>query len=104
MRAIFTSAYASPGVVLGLVNLAATLYAGLNIWVNYALSLKRLSFIYILVGVVVWQGIGMYFFGRDSLIHMSLVMVSAGVVGNLAGFATTCFVSEAPQITPSPAA
>ncbi len=104
VRAIFTSAYASPGVVLGLVNLAATLYAGLNIWVNYALSLKRLSFIYILVGVVAWQGIGMYFFGRDSLVHMSLVMVSAGLAGNLAGFATTCFVSEAPEITPSPAA
>jgi O-antigen/teichoic acid export membrane protein len=89
VRAIFTSAYTNPGIVLGLVNLAATLYAGLNIWLNYALSLKRLSFIYILVAVLIWQGMGMYFFGRDSLVHMSLVMVSAGLVGNLAGFATT---------------
>jgi hypothetical protein len=104
VRAIFTSAYASPGVVLGLVNLAATLYAGLNIWLNYALSLERLSFIYILVGVLVWQGTGMYFFGRDGLVHMSLVMVSAGLVGNLAGFATTCFTSEAREIALSPTA
>ncbi len=104
VRAIFTSAYASPGVVLGLVNLAATLYAGLNIWVNYALSLKRLPFIYILVGVLVWQGIGMYFFGRESLVHMSLVMVSAGLAGNLAGFATMCFIAQTPESTPSPAA
>ncbi len=89
VRTIFTAAYTSPGMVLGLVNLAATFYAGLNIWLNYALSLERLSFIYILVGVLIWQGIGMYFFGRDSLVHMSLVMVSAGLAGNLAGFATT---------------
>ena len=89
VRTIFTSAYASPGIVLGLVNFAATLYAGLNIWLNYALSLKRLWFIYSLVGVLVWQGVGMFFFGRDSLLHMSLIMVSAGLIGNLAGFATT---------------
>jgi hypothetical protein len=87
-----------------LVNLAATLYAGLNIWLNYALSLKRLSFIYILVGVLLWQGMGMYFFGRDSLVHMSLVMVSAGLAGNLAGFATTCFTAKAPEIALSPTA
>src|SRR6266849_4460728 len=98
VRTIFTAAFTSPGMVLGLVNLAATFYAGLNIWLNYALSLERLSFIYILAGVLVWQGTGMYFFGRYSLVHMSLVMVSAGLVGNLAGFVTTCFTSEAPEI------
>jgi len=101
VRAIFTSAYTSPGVVLGLANLAATLYAGLNIWLNYALSLKRLSFIYILVGVLVWQGMGMYLFGRDSLVHMTLVMVSAGLAGNLAGFATTWLTVDTPGIAPT---
>ncbi len=98
VRAIFTAAYPSPGIVLGLANLAATLYAGLNIWLNYALSLKRLSFIYILLGVLVCQGMGMYFFGRDSLVHMAVVMVSAGLAGNLAGFATTWFTVDAPEI------
>jgi O-antigen/teichoic acid export membrane protein len=98
VRAIFTAAYANPGIVLGMANLAASLYAGLNIWLNYALSLNRLTFIYILVGVLVWQGVGMFFFGRDSLLHMTLVMVSAGLVGNVAGFATTWFTVEAPEI------
>jgi O-antigen/teichoic acid export membrane protein len=101
VRAIFTSAYSSPGIVLGLANLAATLYAGLNIWLNYALSLKRLSFIYIMVGVLVCQGMGMYLFGRDSLVHMTLVMVSAGLAGNLLGFATTWFTLETPQSAPT---
>jgi O-antigen/teichoic acid export membrane protein len=98
VRTIFTAAYANPGIVLGMANLAASLYAGLNIWLNYALSLNRLTFIYILVGVLVWQGVGMFFFGRDSLLHMTLVMVSAGLVGNVAGFATTWFTVEAPEI------
>jgi O-antigen/teichoic acid export membrane protein len=88
VRTIFTSAYANPGVVLGMANLAASLYAGLNIWLNYALSLNRPSFVYSLAAVVILQGAGMYFFGRDSLAHMTLVMVLAGLAGNLAGFAT----------------
>jgi O-antigen/teichoic acid export membrane protein len=104
VRAIFTSAYSSPGIVLGLANLAATLYAGLNIWLNYALSLKRLSFIYILVGVLVWQGMGMYIFGRDSLVHMCLVMVSAGLAGNLAGLVTTWSSIVASEADTVPAA
>jgi hypothetical protein len=104
VRTIFTSSYTSPGIVLGLANLATTLYAGLNIWLNYALSLKRLSFIYIMVGVLFLQGMGMFFFGRDSLVHMSLVMVSAGMAGNLMGFVTTWFTVEASEIALSPTA
>ena len=92
VRIIFTAAYANPGIVLGLASLAATLYAGLNIWLNYALSLERPTFIYALVGVLVWQGLGMFLFGRVSLVHMTLVMVSAGVMGNLAGFFTTWYI------------
>jgi O-antigen/teichoic acid export membrane protein len=89
VKFIFTGAYADLGVVLGLASLAATLYAGLFIWLNYTLSLKRRSFVYALLGVVAWQGLGMYWFGRASLFHMVLVMVSAGLVGNLAGFVTS---------------
>jgi O-antigen/teichoic acid export membrane protein len=83
---IFTHAYANPGIVLGLASLAASLNAGLNVWLNYGLALERPAFIYALVGVLVWQGVGMFLFGRESLVHMALVMVSAGVAGNLAGF------------------
>jgi O-antigen/teichoic acid export membrane protein len=89
VRAIFTAAYANPGLVLGFANLAASFYAGLNIWLNYALSLNRLTFIYILAGVLVCQGAGMYILGRHSLLHMTMVMAAAGFVGNLAGFLTT---------------
>jgi hypothetical protein len=39
----------------------------------------------------------MFFFGRDSLLHMTLVMVSAGLIGNVAGFVTTWFTVEERQ-------
>jgi len=89
VRTIFTAAYTNPGLVLGMANLAASTYAGLNIWLNYALSLKRLLFIYILMGVLICQGAAMYFFGRDNILHMTIVMATAGLAGNLAGFITT---------------
>ena len=101
MRIIFTDAYANPGVVLGLASLAASLYAGLNIWLNYALSLERPAFIYALVGIFLWQGLGMFLFGRESLVHMTLVMVSAGVIGNLAGFITTWYMVRATKAVPA---
>jgi O-antigen/teichoic acid export membrane protein len=97
VRIIFTDAYANPGIVLALASLAASLYAGLNIWLNYALSLERPTFIYALVGVLVWQGLGMFLFGRESLVHMTLVMVSAGVMGNLAGLITNWYTLPAPR-------
>jgi hypothetical protein len=40
----------------------------------------------------------MFLFGRDSLVHMTLVMVSAGLAGNLAGFATTWSSTVAPEV------
>jgi hypothetical protein len=98
VRTIFTAAYTNPGIVLGIANLAASSYAGLNIWLNYALSLKRLSFIYILAGVLLCQGAGMYLFGRDSLVHMTVVMAVCGLFGNLAGFATTWSTAKVPEM------
>ena len=82
---IFTKAYADPGVILGLASLAATFCGGINVWLNYAISLKRYSFISILAAILVLQGAGMYLLGRDNLVHMALVMALAGLVGNLAG-------------------
>src|SRR5258708_19533504 len=89
VRILFTGAYANPGIVLGLASLAATLYAGLYIWLNYALSIERPAFVYALIGVLVWQGLGMYLFGRDSLVHMTLVMVSATLIAILPAFIPT---------------
>lgn len=104
VQAIFTRAYADPGVVLGLASLAATLYAGIHIWLNYALSLKRNLFVYCFAGVLVLQGVAMYELGRSSLVLMTLTMVACGLIGNLAGFATTWFPlpgEEAPILAPA---
>jgi len=97
VKAIFTNAYDNPGIVLGLANLAASLYAGLNIWLNYALSRERPSFIYAIVGILFWQGLGMYLFGRDNLVYMTSIMVSAGAIGNLAGFVMTWSTAPKPK-------
>lgn len=91
VKSIFAAAYADPGIVLPFASLAATMYAGLYIWLNYALSVERPAFVYALVGVVVTQALGMRFFGRSSLVNMTLVMVVAGVFGNVMGFLTTWF-------------
>ena len=102
VRTIFTAAYSNPGIVLGLANFAASLYAGLNIWLNYALSLNRPSFTYILTAILAGQIVGMYLFGRDSLVHMTLIMISAGLAGNLAGLATTWSAVKAPEVAVAP--
>ena len=91
VKLIFTRAYTDPGVVLVLATLASTLFAGLNIWLNYALSLERPGFVYALVGVFAWQATAMLLFGRSNLVRMTWAMVSAGVVGNVAGYMTTRF-------------
>lgn len=82
---IFGGAYQDPGLVLGLVGLATTLFAALNIWLNYALSLKRPAFITALVVVVIGQLVGMIFF-HASLAAIATTMVIAGLVGNLIAF------------------
>jgi len=83
---IFGSAYQDPGFVLGLVGLATTLFATLNIWLNYALSLKRPAFITALVVVVIGQLLGMIFF-HASLAAIATTMVIAGLVGNVLALA-----------------
>jgi O-antigen/teichoic acid export membrane protein len=95
VKFIFTGAYADPGVVLGLASFAASLYAGLYIWLNYALSIHQPAFAYVLVAVLCWQGVGMFIFGRGNLVHMTMVMVSAGLIGNIAGFVAMWSVSPA---------
>lgn len=99
VTAIFTGAYHNPGIVLALANFASTLFAGMNIWLNYALALERPAFVYALTGVVLVQVMGMLLFGRDNLIGMTLAMIFAGLIGNVAGMMTTVFI--APEQKPS---
>jgi O-antigen/teichoic acid export membrane protein len=89
VNVVFHGKYHDPGVVLGLASLAATLYAGLNIWLNYALSLGRQAFTYVLLGLVIFQIACMLAFGRDTLVNMTLCMVAAGLIGNLTGIVAT---------------
>jgi O-antigen/teichoic acid export membrane protein len=86
---LFGAAYADPGIVLALASLAATLFAGVHIWINYALSLERKGYIYVLAVLVLWQFAGMLIIGRRGLVPMVLVNLAASLAGNVAGYLTT---------------
>lgn len=88
VHTIFGEAYAAPGVVLALVGLATTLYAGVNIWLNYALSLERHSYIYALAAIVAGQ-IGAMLLFHARLESIALIMILTGITANLAGLLTT---------------
>ncbi len=98
VRTIFGAAYTNPGIILGLACLAAGLYAGLNIWLNYALSLERPAFIYALLGILLLQATCMFLFGRSNLVYLTMVMVIGGLLGNLAGFLTTWSIVPAVKV------
>jgi O-antigen/teichoic acid export membrane protein len=88
VQTVFGDAYRDPGTLLALVGLATTLYAGVSIWLNYALSLERRAFVFILAAIVVLQ-IGLMLTFHPRLETIALIMIGAGVAGNLAGAATT---------------
>lgn len=81
---IFRGQYADPGIVLGLVGVATTLFAATNIWLNYALSLRRTAFVVALALIVVVQAAAIVLF-HDELQHVALILVGGGLVANLAG-------------------
>jgi O-antigen/teichoic acid export membrane protein len=85
---VFGDAYADPGHLLGLVGLATTLYAGVNIWLNYALSLERHRYVIVLAGIVTLEIMGMSLF-HARLESIAAVMIVAGALGNMAGLLTT---------------
>ncbi len=88
IKTIFSDAYADPGIVLGLVGLATTLYAAISIWLNYALSLNRHSFI-VALAILVLLLIGVLALFHDRLETVALLMIVTGVAGNIAGAFTT---------------
>jgi O-antigen/teichoic acid export membrane protein len=95
VEAVFGDAYADPGRLLGLVGLATTLYAGVNIWLNYALSLERHTYVLLLAGIVALEIVGMALF-HARLESIALVMIAAGASGNLAGMMATFRVRVSP--------
>jgi O-antigen/teichoic acid export membrane protein len=88
VQTIFGDAYADPGQVLPIVGLAMTLFASLNIWLNYALSAGKPLFIASLGGVLLLQVAGLALF-HDSLNEIALVILVTGLTGNIAGAFTT---------------
>lgn len=81
---VFTDAYPDPGLALGMAGLATTLYAGVNIWLNYALSAGKRPYIFVLVFIVVLQAVGISLF-HDTLVTMTTIMAVIGLAGNLTG-------------------
>jgi O-antigen/teichoic acid export membrane protein len=88
VHTVFGDAYADPGVLLALVGLATTLYAGVNIWVNYALSLERRVYVFILAAIVVLEIAAMLVF-HARLESIAVIMIIAGLAGNFTGALTT---------------
>lgn len=84
VQGVFGEAYVDPGRLLALVGLATTLYAGVNIWLNYGLSLERRSYVLALAAVVGLQLLVMLTLG-DTLAAIAWVMIAAGLAGNVLG-------------------
>jgi O-antigen/teichoic acid export membrane protein len=102
VQAVFSGAYNDPGIVLGLVGIATTLYAAINIWLNYALSLQKHSYV-VGLAVLVLLVIAAMFIYHPSTTAVATIMIIAGVSGNLLGAATTLREPEAaPSETQSP--
>ena len=102
VQAVFSGAYNDPGIVLGLVGIATTLYAAINIWLNYALSLQKHSFV-VGLAVLVLLVIAAMFIYHPGTTAVATIMIIAGVLGNLLGAATTLREPEAaPSETQSP--
>ncbi|MFN2137184.1 MAG: lipopolysaccharide biosynthesis protein [Candidatus Promineifilaceae bacterium] len=88
VQTVFSASYNDPGPVLGLIGIATTLYAGISIWLNYALSLQRVAFVTGLAFLVVLVIMAMALY-HPSLTAVAAVMIGGGVLGNLLGAATT---------------
>ena len=88
VQTIFSDIYADPGIVLGLVGVATTLYAGISIWLTYALSLDRHNFVVALAILAAGVILAMSLY-HESLVTIASIMILAGAAGNLAGAITT---------------
>lgn len=88
VQLVFGDAYTDPGILLPLVGLATTLYAAVNIWLNYALSIEKKTYVIALATIVFFQ-VGAMLAFHQTLIAIPLIMVAAGFLGNLAGGLTT---------------
>jgi O-antigen/teichoic acid export membrane protein len=85
---IFSATYNDPGILLGLVGIATTLYAAISIWLNYALSLQKHSFV-VGLAILVLLVISAMFIYHPNTIAIAWIMIAAGITGNILGAVTT---------------
>ncbi len=81
---VFRGQYVTPGALLGWVGLATTLFAGVNIWLNYALSLGKRPFVFLLAFIAIGQIVAILLLAH-TLTILAIVLVSSGALANLAG-------------------
>lgn len=83
---LFGGVYGDPGRLLGWVSLATTLFAAVNIWLNYALAVRRNSFLVVLALLAPLQALGIWLW-HDTLQQVALCLVASAGAANLAGIA-----------------
>ncbi len=88
VKTVFTSTYNDPGIVLGMVGIATTLYAAISIWLNYALSTQRPSFV-VGLAVLVLLVVAAMFLYHPNTTAIAAIMIGAGIAGNILGAITT---------------
>lgn len=85
VQVVFRGQYPHPGALLGWVGLATTLFAGVNIWLNYALAVARRPYVLTLVALALGQIAGFLLLAGD-LMTFARLMVISGLLGNVSGF------------------
>lgn len=81
---VFRGQYPDPGRLPGWLGLATTLFAAVNIWLNYALAVRIRPYIIFLAFIAVLQILAILFVA-DSLLAISFIMVFVGLFANVAG-------------------
>ncbi len=81
---VFRGQYPDPGSLLGWVGLAVTLFAGVNIWLNYALAVQARPYIFLLAVIVVGQVTAVLLLAH-TLQTLAFILLTAGLAANLAG-------------------
>ncbi len=84
VQLIFRGQYENPGHLLGWVGLATTLFAGVNIWLNYALAMQKRPYIFVLALLALGQLI-LFSTIAQMLLTVAMIMLAAGVLANLLG-------------------
>ncbi|HRQ37611.1 MAG TPA: hypothetical protein PLD25_06830 [Chloroflexota bacterium] len=81
---VFRGQYENPGALLGWIGLAVTLYAGVNIWLNYALAVRARPYIFLLALVVVAEVTAVLLLAH-TLQTLAFISLLAGLSANLLG-------------------